>query len=54
MVGTCKLCLRENRELKDSHLMPAGMHRRVLSQNADDPNVNRFWTERGRTTHFGW
>ncbi len=29
--GRCKLCLREDRDLKESHLMPAGMYRRIRS-----------------------
>jgi hypothetical protein len=35
VIGTCKLCLREGQELRESHLMPAGMYRRLLS---DDKN----------------
>src|ERR1700687_3500501 len=31
--GTCKLCSRTNQELKESHLMPAGMYRRILSED---------------------
>jgi hypothetical protein len=31
-IGTCKLCLRADQELQKSHLMPAGMYRRLLSK----------------------
>src|SRR6266550_495326 len=33
VIGTCKLCTRENQELKESHLMPAGLYRRLLSSD---------------------
>jgi hypothetical protein len=31
IIGTCKLCVRQGQELQESHLMPAGMYRRLLS-----------------------
>ncbi len=31
VIGTCKLCTRENQELRESHHMPAGLYRRLLS-----------------------
>ncbi len=31
ILGRCKLCLRKNVELQDSHLMPQGIYYRVLS-----------------------
>jgi hypothetical protein len=34
VIGTCKLCLREGQELRESHLMPAGMYRRVRSEDS--------------------
>jgi hypothetical protein len=30
--GRCKLCLREEQDLQESHLMPAGMYRRIRSE----------------------
>jgi hypothetical protein len=38
VVGTCKLCLRPNQELKESHLMPAGMYRRTRSEDDENPH----------------
>src|SRR5712672_534898 len=35
IIGTCKLCLREGQELQESHLMPAGMYRRLLSDEVN-------------------
>jgi hypothetical protein len=37
-VGSCKLCLRENQELFDSHLMPQGVYKRLRSENEDNPH----------------
>jgi hypothetical protein len=37
-VGQCKLCLLENQELQDSHLMPQGMYKRVRSEDQDNPH----------------
>jgi hypothetical protein len=31
VIGTCKLCLRAGQPLQESHLMPAGMYRRIRS-----------------------
>lgn len=45
-VGTCKLCLREHQELQDSHLIPAGLYRRILSRNDASPHPVLI-TERG-------
>lgn len=33
IIDTCKLCRRENQQLKESHLMPAGLYRRLLSSD---------------------
>jgi|GraSoi_2013_20cm_1033751.scaffolds.fasta_scaffold165607_1 hypothetical protein len=30
--GRCKLCLREDQDFKESHLMPAGVYRRIRSE----------------------
>src|SRR5271157_4357181 len=45
-IGTCKLCLRPNQELRKSHLMPAGMYRRTRSDDPLAPHPIVF-TERG-------
>jgi hypothetical protein len=37
IIGECKLCRRNGQELQDSHLMPAGMYRRLLSEEKN-PN----------------
>jgi len=33
VIGLCKLCQREGQELQESHLLPAGMYRRLLSED---------------------
>src|SRR5260370_42631864 len=35
--GKCKLCLRADQELQESHLVPAGMYRRIRS-NEKNPH----------------
>ena len=37
-LGKCKLCLREDQDLQDSHLMPQGMYKRVRSEDSDNPH----------------
>lgn len=36
--GTCKLCLRDNVELRDSHLVPKAMYKRTLARERSNPN----------------
>jgi hypothetical protein len=37
MLGTCRLCL-ERRDLKESHLLPAGVHKLLREPAAPNPN----------------
>jgi hypothetical protein len=49
VIGTCKLCQRPNQELQDSHLIPAGMYRRVRGDDPKEPHPVIF-SERGQRT----
>lgn len=38
MIGTCKLCKREEQDLQESHLMPQGMYKRIRSVEKENPH----------------
>lgn len=38
MLGTCKLCLRDGVELRDSHFVPAGVYRILREESSKNPH----------------